>query len=50
MPVKKQFFKVLHGINKAVLPRYSKKDPLKLTKLERAVVGYKYYVLIHSLD
>lgn len=48
--MKKQFFKLLNKMNKALLPKYSKKDPMKLTKFEQAVVGYKYYVLIHSLD
>lgn len=50
MPMKKSFFKFLNKINKAVLPKYSKKDPMKLKKFEQAVVAYKYYVLIHSLD
>jgi hypothetical protein len=48
--MKRRFFKVLNTINKAILPKYSKKDALKLTKFERAVVGYKYFVLINSLE
>lgn len=48
--MKKQFFKILNKINQKILPKYSKKDPLKLTKLEKAIVGWKYIVLINSLD
>jgi hypothetical protein len=48
--MKKEFFKILHKFNKAVLPKLSKKDPLKLTKFEQALVAYKYYVLINSLE
>ncbi|MBX2951903.1 MAG: hypothetical protein KF870_05325 [Leadbetterella sp.] len=48
--MKKSFFRFLNKVNKAVLPKYSKKDPMKLTKFEQAVVAYKYYVLINSLD
>jgi hypothetical protein len=47
--MKRSFFKVLNKINQVLLPKYSKKDPLKLTKFERAIVGYKYYVLINSM-
>ncbi len=48
--MKKQFFKIVNKLNKAVLPRLSKKDPTELTKFERVLVAYKYYVLINSLD
>jgi hypothetical protein len=48
--MKKEFFKILHKFNKTVLPKLSKKDPLKLTKFEQALVAYKYYVLINSLE
>ena len=48
--MRKRFFRVLNKINKAVLPKLSKKDPLKLTKFEKLLLGYKYYVLINSLD
>lgn len=48
--MKRNFFKILNKFNKVVLPKYSKKDPMKLTKFEQAVVGYKYFVLINSLE
>ena len=48
--MKKEFFKILNSINKKILPKYSQKDPSKLSKLQQAVVAYRYYVLIHSKD
>lgn len=48
--MKKLFFKILNRFNKAVLPKLSKKNPLKLTKLEKGITAYRYYVLINSLD
>ena len=48
--MKKSFFKFLNQINKAVLPKYSKEDPDKLTKFQQAIVAYRYYVLTQSLD
>jgi hypothetical protein len=48
--MKKSVFQVLALINKMVLPRYSKKDVTKLTSLEKAIVGYRYWVTINSLD
>ncbi|WP_194285681.1 hypothetical protein [Sphingobacteruim zhuxiongii] len=48
--MKKGFFKLLNKINKAVLPSYTKLDPAKLSKLQQAVVAYRYYVLTQSLD
>ncbi|MFN6090075.1 MAG: hypothetical protein ACK47E_15130 [Cyclobacteriaceae bacterium] len=48
--MKKSVFQVLALINKVVLPRYSKKDVTKLTSLEKAIVGYRYWVTINSLD
>lgn len=48
--MKKMLFKILNKINKFVLPRYSHKDPSKLSKLQQAVVAYRYYTLIRALD
>lgn len=48
--MKKQFFKLLNKFNQAALPKLSKKDPVELTKFERAIAAYKYYVLIQSKD
>jgi hypothetical protein len=48
--MKKSTFKILARINKLILPRYSKKDITKLTKLEQAMVAYRYWVTIHVLE
>lgn len=48
--MKKSFFKILNALNKAVLPKYSKQDPSTLSKLQQAIVAFRYYVLINSLD
>lgn len=48
--MKKGFFKLLNKINQKILPKYSKEDPSKLSKLQQAVVAYRYYVLKESLD
>lgn len=45
----KIFFKVLTKINKLVLPSLYKKDPMKLSKLQKAILGYRYWALIRSL-
>jgi hypothetical protein len=46
----KSLFKILSGINKLILPRYSKRDINKLSKLDKALVAYRYWVTIHALD
>ncbi len=48
--VKKSLFKALAKINKLILPRYSKRDITKLSKFEKAIVGYRYWITIHSLE
>lgn len=48
--MKKGFFRILNKINQKVLPKYNKEDPSKLSKLQQAVVAYRYYVLINSMD
>jgi hypothetical protein len=48
--MKKSIFKILAALNKILLPRYSKKDITKLTKLEQAVVAYRYWVTIHAIE
>ncbi|WP_165304956.1 hypothetical protein [Pedobacter sp. SYP-B3415] len=46
----KAFFKFLARINKRVLPGYYRKDPAKLSKLQKAITGYRYWVLMRALD
>ncbi|MFC4688758.1 hypothetical protein ACFO4P_17585 [Epilithonimonas pallida] len=48
--MKKAFFRFLNGVNKRILPKYSKKDPTKLTKIQKAIFAYRYIVLLNSLD
>ncbi|MFD2743995.1 MULTISPECIES: hypothetical protein [Sphingobacterium] len=48
--MKKLFFGFLNRLNKAVLPSYSQLDPARLTKLQQAIVAFRYYVLIQSKD
>lgn len=49
-PMKKRFFKTLASINKAILPRYSQRDINKLSKIDKAIVAYRYWVTVHALD
>lgn len=48
--MKKSFFKVLAGINKVVLPSFGKRDLTRLSKIEKAVVAYRYWVTLNALD
>jgi len=48
--MKKSFFKVLANLNRLILPRYSKRDINKLSKLDKALVAYRYWVTLHALD
>ncbi|MCA6378405.1 MAG: hypothetical protein IM574_12790 [Cytophagales bacterium] len=47
--MKKSLFKTLALINKVILPRYSKKDITKLSKFEKMIVAYRYWVTLNSL-
>jgi hypothetical protein len=48
--MKKSVFKVLAMINRWVLPRYSKRDISKLSKIDQAIIGFRYWVTRNSLD
>lgn len=48
--MKKSFFRLLNTVNKKVLPKLSGKDPNKLTKLEKGILAYRYFVLVNSLE
>ncbi len=50
--MKKQFFKLLARVNKAVLPSYSKKqlDLAKASKLQMAIIGWRWFVTKNALD
>ena len=46
----KALFKVLAKVNKAVLPKSYTRDLNRLSKFDKALVGWKYWVLLRSLD
>lgn len=48
--MKKSFFRLLNVINKKILPKLSNKDPNQLTKVEKGILAYRYFVLVNSLD
>jgi len=49
--MKKAFFRFLAQVNKAVLPSYSKKqlDLSKASKIQMAIIGWRYYVTTNAL-
>jgi hypothetical protein len=49
MKVGKALFQVLAKVNKAILPKYSKKDLYKLNKVDKIIIGYRYWVTKNSL-
>ncbi|WP_136468456.1 SsrA-binding protein [Flagellimonas onchidii] len=46
------FYKFLAKVNKIILPSYSKKrlDLSKASKLQLAIIGWRYYVTTRALD
>ncbi len=48
--MKKSVFKILAKVNKAIMPRFSKKDIMRLSKFEQALVAYRYWVTVNALD
>ena len=50
--MKKQAFKIIAKINKAILPSYTKQklDLSKATKLQMAIFGWKLYITKNALD
>lgn len=50
--MKKTVFKTLAKVNKVLLPSYTKKrlDIAKASKLQLAVIGWRAYVTMNSLD
>lgn len=43
-------FKTLARINKFILPRYSQRDINKLSKIDKALVAFRYWVTTRSLE
>ena len=50
--MKKQVFKILAKLNKIVFPSYSKQqlDLIKASKLQMAVIGWRWFVTKNALD
>ncbi len=48
--MKKSIYKILARINKVILPRYSQRDVTKLSKVDKALVAFRYWVTINALD
>ncbi len=48
--MRKSVFKVLNKINRMVLPKLSDKDPSRLTKLQKGILAYRYFVLVNSME
>ena len=50
--MKRQVFKILAKVNKAILPSYTKRqlDLSKATKLQLAIIGWRAYVTLNALD
>lgn len=47
--IKSYIFKGLNQINRLVLPSYRKKNPMKLSKMQKAITAYRYWILIQSM-
>ena len=50
--MKKSFFKFLAKVNKLILPSYTKKrlDPAKASKLQLAIIGWRYFVTTNAIS
>jgi hypothetical protein len=50
--MKKEVFKLLAKLNRAILPSYSKRqlDLSKATKLQMAIIGWRWFVTKNALD
>ncbi|GGZ77577.1 SsrA-binding protein [Algibacter mikhailovii] len=50
--MQKKLFKILARLNKVLLPIYSKKqlDLAKASKIQMAIIGWKWYVTKNALD
>jgi len=48
--LQKLLFKILARVNRAILPKYSKRDINSLSKFDKVLVAYRYWVTIHAID
>lgn len=49
MPLRKRLFRLLAAVNRAVLPKLWNKDLTRLSKAQKAIVGYRYWVTRNAL-
>jgi hypothetical protein len=47
--MKRSTFKILAWVNKMILPRMSKKDLTKLSKTQKAIVAWRYWVTTNAI-
>jgi hypothetical protein len=47
--MEKTIFKILAKLNKLILPRYSKRDITRLSKIDKGLVAFRYWVTKNSL-
>lgn len=47
--MKKTLFRILARLNKLILPRYSKRDFTRLSKMGQVIVAFRYWVTKNSL-
>jgi len=48
--MKKSLFRALARINRWILPRYSKRDLTRLSKVDQALIAFRYWVTKNSLE
>lgn len=48
--MKRFIFKFLAKVNRLLLPRFSKRDITRLSKFDKALVAFRYWVTINALD
>ena len=48
--MKKSIYQVLASLNKIILPRYSKRNFTRLSKIGKVIVAYRYWVTIHAIE
>ena len=47
--MQKALFKMLSKLNKVIIPKYSKRDLSRLTKLDKALIAFRYWVTKNAL-
>lgn len=48
--MKKSIFKLLARLNRRFLPRYSQRNLNRLSKLDQAIIAFRYWVTRNALD